>query len=335
MTIDARARAGIVALLAIAVLACLAPWLAPNRDDEQFDRAYAPPMRIHMHDATGWHAPFVYLQVIGDRTMRAYRDDTTRGVPLEWLSDGRFVSIPRDAGPLLLLGADSLGRDVFSRLVIGGRLSLGVAILGTIGALVFGTLIGGWAGSLGGRTDRLLMLAADFIVVLPGAYLVLVLRGVLPLVLETGTIFALLVGLFVFAAWPHVARGVRAIIAVERTQDYADASRASGAGPIRFMWQLLPAASGFLAIEAVLLVPALLVAEASVSFLGLGFSIDRASWGTMLQDTSNVAMMADTPWLLAPAGAIFLVVFSLHLAGGSRSESALFASIRGPISSRS
>ena len=178
------------------------------------------------------------------------------------------------------------------------------------------------------------MLVADFIVVLPGAYLVLVLRGLLPIVLEPDTVFVLMTGLFAVSAWPHVARGVRAIVAAERTRDYAEAARASGAGPLRVAWHLLPAARGFLAVQIVLLVPALLVAEATVSYFGLGFVEPTASWGTMLQDAGNVALMADTPWLLAPAVAIFVVVLSLNLLSGARAEHALFAE-SAPISSRS
>ena len=227
-------------------------------------------MPVHVRDATGWRAPFVYPQVLEDRIMRRFRDDTSRPTPLTWFANGHIVSIPDDRGPLLLLGADSLGRDVFSRLLDGTSRSLGVAVAGTFGAILLGGLVGAIAGSRGGRIERLLMLAADFIVVLPGAYLVLVLRGLLPLTLEPRTIFVLMTALFAVSAWPHVARGVRAVVAAERTRDYAEAARASGAGPLRVARHLLPAARGFLAVEMVLLVPALLVAEATVSVLRAG-----------------------------------------------------------------
>jgi len=130
---------------------------------------------------------------------------------------------------------------------------------------------------------------------------------VLPLVISTRQTFAIIAALFAFAAWPHVARGVRAIVAAERARDYAEASRASGAGAWRLMANLLPAASGFLAVELVLLVPALLVGEAAVSYLGLGFPDAAASWGTMLQDAANVRVLGEAPWLLAPAAGIFLI----------------------------
>jgi peptide/nickel transport system permease protein len=151
------------------------------------------------------------------------------------------------------------------------------------------------------------MWAADWLLALPGAYLVLVLRGSLPHVISPMQTFLLMSALFAFAAWPHVARGVRAIVASERTRDYAEASRACGAGLWRRMLGLLPAARGFLAVEIVLLVPALLVAEATVSYLGLGFPDASASWGTMLQDAANVRVMGEAPWMLAPAIGIFAI----------------------------
>lgn len=242
-----------------------------------------------------------------------------------------MASLPPADGPLLLLGGDSLGRDVFSRAVHGARLSLGVTLIGTLGALVIGTLIGGIAGTLGGRVEGGLMLLADFLIVLPGAYLVLVLRGVLPTVLAWHHVFVLMAALFSLAAWPHAARGVRAIVASERRRDYAEAARAAGAGPGRLMRQLVPAASGFLIVEVVLLVPALLVAEATVSYLGLGFPDATASWGTMLQDAAHGAVLAEAPWMLAPAVAMFLVVLGAQLIGLARNAAAteLHAAVAG------
>ena len=119
--------------------------------------------------------------------------------------------------------------------------------------------------------------------------------------------------LFALTAWPHAARGVRAVVALERRRDYAEAARASGAGPVRLMRQLLPAARGFLSVEIILLVPAMLIAEATVSYLGLGFPGSSASWGTLLQDAANVQVLREAPWILAPAVSLFLVTLGLHL----------------------
>ena len=333
---DARGRwllrVGMLLLGVIVVIALAAPILAPHDPNQLFaDQAYAPPMRVRLRDANGFRAPFMYRLVLEDRLSRRYREDTAAPLPLAWFSRGHLVSLAPSDGPLLLLGGDQLGRDVFSRAVYGARLSLGVTLIGTLGALVLGSLVGGIAGTIGGRVEGGLMLLADFLIVLPGAYLVLVLRGVLPKVLAWYEVFWLMAALFALAAWPHAARGVRAIVASERVKDYAEAARAAGAKSRRLMWQLLPAATGFLIVEFVLLVPALLVAEATVSYLGLGFPDATASWGTMLQDAASGTVLNEAPWMLAPAVAMFLVVFGAQLIGLARNAAAseLHAAVTG------
>jgi peptide/nickel transport system permease protein len=180
-------------------------------------------------------------------------------------------------------------------------------------------LLGAMAGAARGFPDLAITTAADFVIVLPAVYLVLVLRSALPVVLDAPAVFALLTVLFTFAGWPHVARGVRAIVATERQRDYAEAARAIGAGRLRLLGHLVPAAYGFLRTELVLLIPALLVAETTISFLGLGFPEPVPSWGLMLKEASSVSSMRFAPWTLAPALLLFLVVLALQQVAGGRS----------------
>ena len=311
MTVRERIGWTLIALIGVVTLA--APMLAPHRAGEQLaDRSYAPPTRVHIWD-DGLHPPFIRPMTLVDRLRREYAIHENARVPLFGASENYQFSLINQ--PLMPLGGDPLGRDVFSRLVLGARWSLGVTLAGALGALVLGAIVGGFAGISGGSADRWLMRAADFVLVLPAVYLVLVLRAMLPLVLSTWDVFLLMSALFAFAGWPHVARGVRAIVAIERKRDYVEAARAAGAGRTRVLLHVLPATRGFLAAELVLLIPALLSAEAAISFLGLGFPEPTPSWGTALQDAANVRVMTEAPWMLAPAVALFVVVLAVQLVG--------------------
>ena len=311
-------RLGILLIVLTIVVAAAAPWIAPHDPGASWrDGPYAPPMRPHVIDDQGrWRAPFVYPVRLADRLERRFEEDRSRPIPLTWLSAGRLVSASDEsAGPWLLLGGDSFGRDIFARLLYGARLSLGVAALAALGALALGVLIGGLAGYARGRIDEGLMRVAEFVLVLPTIYVVLALRAAMPLVLSTATIFLLMGGIFALVGWPYVARGVRAIIASERDRDYAVAARSLGASHARILFlHLLPATGGFLATQATLLVPAFILAEATLSFVGLGFTDPTPSWGAMLHEASNVSAIADYPWTLSPAAAIFIVVLGVNLA---------------------
>jgi len=138
---------------------------------------------------------------------------------------------------------------------------------------------------------------------------VVALRAALPLVLPLGSVVLVLAVLFVLLGWPRVARGVRAIVHAEADREHIQAAVALGASRWRIMTRhLLPACLGYLAVQTALLVPMFVMAEATLSFIGLGFPDGVPSWGTALNDATSVAAMTRAPWTLAPAAAIFLVV---------------------------
>ena len=306
--------AGAVLLGLIVLAACAAPWLAPNSPNQRFpDLLYAPPTKIHLGD--GMTGPHLHPLKIVSRLERRFEEDRATHVSLRWFTGGVLVSAdPDNSVPLLLLGADAFGRDRFSRLLHGSRATLALGVLATLFATAVGALVGGVAGYAGGRLDALLSRVSEFVVVLPAIYVTLALRAVMPLVLPGSTIFLLLLTIFALLGWPMVARGVRAIVLVERDREYAVAARAAGASPTRLLTRhLLPAASGYLSTQASLLLPAFILAESTMSYVGLGFPDTTPTWGTMLQDASNVALIGDAPWALAPAAAIFMVVLGVNL----------------------
>jgi peptide/nickel transport system permease protein len=308
-----------IALVAIAMFAAtFATAVAPHPVDARFpDLLNAPPTVPHVvGDDGGWHAPFIYPWRLVSQLEQRYEQDRSRRVPLVWWSGGHVVASSDDAAaPLLLVGADSFGRDVLARLLFGARTSLALAAAAAVGALLVGALVGGLAGYAGGAADDVLMRATDFVMVLPAMYVALALRSVLPLVLTAAQVFWLLAAIFSILGAPFIARGVRSIVRTERRSDYAVAAEALGAGAARLLLRhLLPAARGFVGVQITLMVPAFILAEATLSYVGLGFPDPVASWGTMLHEAStNIRVFSDFPWLLSPAAAMFLVVLGLNL----------------------
>jgi peptide/nickel transport system permease protein len=315
-------RVGVVLLLLTVLGAVFAPVVAPHRTDDRFAGLLnAPPTVVHLRDAAGrWRAPFIHPWTRVSQLEQRYEEDRSLVVPVVWLSRGHLIGSADDTrAPLLLLGADSFGRDVFSRLLFGARVSLALSLAAALAAMCLGTIIGGIAGYSGGPLDDGLMRASEFVLVLPAMYVALALRSVMPLVLSAGTVFLLLMGIFAIVGAPFISRGVRAIVRTERSLDYAVAATSLGASHARLLARhLLPAARGFIVVQLTMLVPSFIVAEATLSFVGLGFPEPVASWGTMLYEASNIRTFSDFPWLLSPAAAMFLVVLGLNLIVQSR-----------------
>jgi len=289
--------------LGFVVAVMLVPLIAPYGAGQQFaGYQYAPPMRPRILDDAGMHMPFAHPLRAADPIERRYESDRSRR-----------ISSFADSEPWFLLGSDALGRDILSRVLIGARLSLGIALLATLAAIALGALVGGVAAHAGGWIDTALMRLADFVLVLPGIYLALALRGAMPIVLTASQVFTALTIVLALAGWPTVARGVRGILVVEGRAEYAEAARALGASSWRLIaHHLLPATRGFLGVQATLLVPVFVMAEATLSFVGLGFAPPIPSWGAMLIDAAAPRVVADAPWLLAPAFAVVATVLVVH-----------------------
>lgn len=315
-TVTLWSTVGGFVLGAVVLSAILAPLLATHDPDVRFEQLLnAPPTVIHLVDTRGrLRLPFVHPWIRVNQLEQRYEPDRSADVPLIWFV-GRLVRSSDEArAPFLPLGSDSFGRDVFSRLLFGARLSLGLSITSALFAMCLGAAFGAVAGYAGGATDALLMRSTEFVIVLPVMYAVLALRAIMPLVLTSRAVFVMLLTIFAVLGAPTIARGVRAIVRSERHRDYAVAAASLGASHTRLLVRhLLPSTRGFLATQVTLLMPAFIVAEATLSFVGLGFPDPVPSWGTMLHEASNLRALADFPWLLSPAAAMFLVVFSLNV----------------------
>jgi len=297
-------RRAVVLLAALAAFAMVAPVLAPYGAGDAFrDFLHAPPMRPHLDGLS----PRVHPLVLADRLEQRFEPDRSRSVKLPWVERDEHA-------PVFLMGADDFGRDVLSRLLYGARTSIGLALVATLGAVLIGAFAGAFAGYRGGWIDDAIMRIADFVLVLPAIYVVLVLRAMLPLVLPPTTVFLFISWIFVLVGWPFVAKGVRGIVAAEAGREYVQAARSLGASPLRILTvHLIPACAGHLVVQATLLLPAFILAEATLSFIGLGFPDPVASWGTMLAGAGNYNAVSRFPWTLTPALAIFAVVLATNL----------------------
>ncbi|MBA3321997.1 MAG: ABC transporter permease [Pyrinomonadaceae bacterium] len=341
--------AGASLILSFYLLALGAEFLAPYDYRSQLRREpLAPPSTIRFQDANGnWHArPFIYARRLVDPLARTYAEDATRAYPLALFVRGssyqllglfqtnrRFFGVKHNGGAsdaealgtagtaaaalprVSLLGTDALGRDRWSRLLVAARFSLIVAPVGTLLAGALGIFIGGVAGYAGRRADAVLMRAADAMMALPALVLILAARAAFPLALPPRSAGLLLVLIFLAIGWADMARLMRGLVLQLRQREFVLAAVSLGLSQPRVLFRhILPNAARPLLVQASLLLPAFLLAETALSFLGVGLQEPEPSWGNMLSAASDLTLLAEQPFvLLAPAFAIFLFVLGVRL----------------------
>ena len=228
------------------------------------------------------------------------------------------VASPVAAAPrLYLLGTDGLGRDRLARLLRASRFTLLVGPVGTLLASLLGVALGCFAGYAGRAVDSVLMRAADTMLALPTLVIIIAARAAFPLELPPARAAVLLVGLFVLTGWAEMARLARGLILALRRREFVLAAESLGLGRARVLFRhVLPNAAGPLLVQATLMLPAFLLAETALSYLGVGVQEPEPSWGNMLTAASDISLLSESPLLLlAPALCIFLFVLGVRLLG--------------------
>jgi peptide/nickel transport system permease protein len=335
-------RAAMVALYVLGILygvMLLAGFFAPYTYEKQnLERSFHPPMltRVRLRDAEGnWHRPFVHgIRPVSGRSQE-YEEDTSQRYPIRFFNRGDQYHllwvIPTnihlfgvdEPGRLFLFGTDIFGRDTFSRLLYGARISLSVGIIGIMLSTSIGMLVGGVSGYFGGAIDFTLMRVVELILALPSLYVILVLRQTFAEGLTSTETYLLIVLILSFIGWAAQARVIRGMVLSLKEQEYVVAAQALG---FSRMWivlkHILPNTLSFVIVTATLSVPFFILSEVTLSFLGVGIQEPEASWGNMLSAGLNVRYLTDFWWILVPGVFIFIAVMAWNVFGDGLRDAA-------------
>jgi peptide/nickel transport system permease protein len=302
----------------------LAGFLAPYHFAEQHrDYPFAEPMRPHFFDAAG---RFHLRPFVSDPNDPARAYSLELFVPAPQGTEG-LISFPRrlfgvaQPGVVFLFGTDAFGRDIFSRLVYGAQISLFTGLLAAFLSLGLGLFLGTLAGYFGRWPDQLLMRTGELVLALPWLYLLLAIRAFLPLHITTLQAFFLLVAVIGSVGWVKPARLVRGIVLSGKERDFVTAARGFGASDFYLIRRhILPLTRGILLTQATVLIPQYILAEVSLSFLGLGVGEPVPSWGNMLAEGMQYHAMVSHSWLVLPGLATIPVLLGYLILADSLLE---------------
>ncbi|MCM8818892.1 MAG: ABC transporter permease [Candidatus Omnitrophica bacterium] len=312
-------------------VAFFADFIAPYPYNKQF-REYplCPPTRIHFFDHNkNFHLrPFVYEIKLVNPALNQYEVIKNKIYPVYFFVKGEkrkilgiFTSerylFGTKQGKIFLFGTDIHGRDIFSRILYGARISLSIGVIGVSISFVLGFLIGGISGYFGGKIDNLLMRLVEIFMMFPSFYLMLALRAVFPLNLSSFQIYILIVVILSLIGWAGLARIIRGMVLSIKEEEYVLAAKALGLSTFKIIFRhIIPNTSSYTITAITLSIPGYILGESALSLLGLGIQEPYPSWGNMLSvSVGNLRILSTAPWMLIPGFFIFLTIICFNFLG--------------------
>ena len=328
------AMASVIFLVLVYLMAGFCEFVAPYGTETRNVKAInAPPMTIRFIDKRGQISlrPFVYgydMYINPDTWVREYTENSELHYPIYFFSRGERYRLwglvdtdlhlftAGNNGYVHFFGTDQLGRDLFSRVFYGARISLSIGIVGVVLTLFLGVLFGGVAGYIGGIVDRLVQRIIEVLQSLPTLPLWMALSAALPVAWSSiGVYFGITIILSLFG-WPVLARQVRGRFLALREEDFVISARLLGASRIRIIFKhMLPSFTSHTITTATLAIPGMILGETALSFLGIGLRSPVVSWGVLMQQAQNYQVIVMTPWLLIPGLFVVLTVMAFNFLG--------------------
>ena len=309
----------------------------PNASEAQ--RGLMPPQRIYWFDG-GQFAPYVH-GFTGARDpqtfKRVYRIDPNQKVPLRFFAQGfeyhwlgvipasrHLIGVDGDASKtIFLLGTDVQGRDLWSRLVYGTRISLTIGLLGVTASLVLGVVLGGISGFYGGLTDTIIQRTIEILRSIPTIPLWMGLAAALPREWTVLQVYFAITIIISLLGWTELARVVRGRFLSMREEDFVVSARLVGCTQLRTIFvHMVPSFMSHIIAATTLALPAMIISETALSFLGLGLRPPAISWGVLLQQAQNVQTVAISPWLMLPAVPVIIAVMAFNFLGDGLRDAA-------------
>lgn len=299
------------------------------------DCPFAAPTSIHSVDSTGkWHIrPFVYALKVDASNSSACQVDTRARYPLEFLVEGAPYKLAglipsrmhlfgvSEPGQIFLMGTDTYGRDQFSRFLFGGQLSLLAGLLAAALSVLLGVVVGGIAGFYGGWIDDVLMRGGELFLALPWLYLLFAVRAALPLHISQAQVFLMLVAVVGVIGWARPARLIRGVVLSARERNSVLAARGFGASDFYLMRRhVLPEAYGIVLTQITLLIPQYILAEVTLTFLGLGVGEPMPSWGSLLSALQQYYVISTYWWMFLPAVLLIPLFLAYYAAADAIQE---------------